>query len=137
MLNKYYLLSKDIGDGPYLLGELVRLSRGEYSFRYMIKGNRFPEWFMEIPEMRDMGRIYDTEEVKNFIIHRITPRESTWLANELMKQNGITIYDEWDILESQMETHDKYKVDKYPLSDSHEHFYFYPEIPRRVNRYDQ
>ncbi|MCL2160068.1 MAG: hypothetical protein FWH48_11735 [Oscillospiraceae bacterium] len=55
-MEKYFLLSKDIGDGPYLLGELVRLSKGE--------------------------------------------------------------------------------TDKYPLGNSHQNFYFYKEIPKRVNRYD-
>jgi len=57
-MEKYFLLSKDIGDGPYLLGELTRLSKGEYEFTYMIKGGEFPEWFMSIPGMETIAKTY-------------------------------------------------------------------------------
>lgn len=135
-VDKYYLLSKDIGDGPYLMGDLSRLAKGVYTFKYMIKGDKFPEWFMSIPGMEIIDKLYETEEVKNKIIHRVTPREGTWLATQLMIQNKVPVYDEWNLLESQMAVHERLKIDKYPLSDSHEIFYFYKEIPKRVNRYD-
>jgi len=136
IMEKYFLLSKDIGDGPYLLGELVRLSKGEYEFRYMIKGDKFPQWFMAIPGMEDIAKTYGTDEVKDRIIHQVTPRRSTWLAGQLMKQNNVPEYDEWELLESQLALYDKRKTDKYPLGNSHQNFYFYKEIPGKVNRYD-
>lgn len=136
MADRYYLLSKDTGEGPHLMGELTRVSKGEYSFRYMISGEEFPEWFMKIPGMSDLRKIYGTEEVKDKIIHRVTPREGTKNALGMMEQNGVPEYDEWVLLESQMALHDSLRTDKYPLSDSHQIFYFYPEMPRRVNRYD-
>ena len=134
--DKYYLLSKDVGDGPYLMGELKRLSKNEYQFQYLIKGDKFPEWFMKIPGMDDLTKVYETKEVKDKIIHRVTPREGTFHAIGMMKQNNVSKYDEWILLESQMALHEKYKTDKFPMSDSHQIFYFYPEIPRRVNRFD-
>jgi len=136
MASEYYLLSKDTGEGPYLLGKLTRVGRGEYSFKYMINSDMFPMWFMKIPGMDDLHRTYSTEEVKNKIIHRVTPRKNSVNALDMMEQNGVLEYDEWVLLESQMKLHDIYKTDKYPLSDSHQIFYFYSELPRRVNRYD-
>ena len=136
MPNKYYLLSKDTGDGAHLIGELERIVKGEYRFSYLISGAVFPEWFMQIPGMPDMGKVYGTDEVKEKIIHRVTPRSGSKNALDMMAQNCVPEYDEWDLLESQMRLHEKYKTDRYPLSDSHQIFYFYPEIPQRVNRYD-
>jgi hypothetical protein len=135
--DKYYLLSKDTGNGPYLIGELKRISESEYQFKYMIKGDNFPEWFMHIPGMDDINKLYETEEVKNKIIHRVTPRKGSVNAIDMMKQNGLDVYDEWDLLESQMVLHEQYKADKFPLSDSHKIFYFYPELPMWVNKYDE
>ena len=136
MRDRYYLCSKDIGDGPYLLGELTRDGDREYSFRYMIKGSKFPEWFMSIPGMENVDEVYGTEKVLDCIIHRVTPREGTTNAGILMRYNNVPVYDEWDLLESQMAAYDRCKKTKFPLSDSHELFYFYSEIPRKVNRYD-
>jgi len=92
---------------------------------------------MQIPGMANLHKSYETKEVKDKIIHRVTPREGTVNAADMMKQNEVLEYNEWDLLKSQMELHEKYKTDKFPLSDSHQIFYFYPEIPRRVNRYDE
>jgi len=136
MADRYYLLSKDVGDGAYLLGELARIAKGEYRFNYMINGTDFPQWFMQIPGMSDLEKTYETEEVKDRIIHRVTPRFGSTNALDMMAQNGLHEYDEWDLLESQISLHEKYRTDRYPLSDSHQIFYFYSEMPRRVNRYD-
>jgi len=136
MADRYYLLSKDTGDGPYLLGNLARVSKGEYVFNYMIAGDKFPEWFMQIPGMPDTAKTYETQEVKEKIIHRVTPREGTFNAEGMMAQNGVPEYDEWDLLESQIAHHERLRTDKFPLSDSHQIFYFYAEMPRRVNRFD-
>ena len=136
MADRYYLLSKDTGEGAHLLGELVRVAKGEYRFSYMICGDAFPEWFMKIPGMPDLTRIYDSDAVKECIIHRVTPRAGTVNASDMMVQNGLGEYDEWELLESQIKLYDKLKTDRYPLSDSHQIFYFYSEIPKRVNRYD-
>jgi hypothetical protein len=136
MIEKYYLLSKDTGQGPNLIGLLERIDKDVYSFKYMIKGEKFPEWFMKIPGLDDINATYGTEDVKKNIIYRVTPRQGTELAVRLMKQNDVPVYDEWDLLRSQIAVHDKYKSDIFPLSDSHQIFYFYDKIPRKVNRYD-
>ena len=134
--DRYFLLSKDTGQGAYLIGLLTRTAKGEYTFEYMINKPEFPEWFMKIPGMDDLNKVYNTDEVKKLIIHRVTPREGTFLASILMKEHNVSVYDEWDLLELQMSIHNKYKPDIFPLSDSHQIFYFYEDIPKKVNRYD-
>ena len=135
-MEKYYLLSKDTGQGPYLIGVLQRAEKKQYVFKYMINRQEFPEWFMKIPGFDDLNTIYGTEAVKEHIIHRVTPKEGTKLALLLMNQNKVPVYDEWDLLQSQIEMYDKVKSDIFPLSDSHQIFYFYENIPKKVNRYD-
>lgn len=71
------------------------------------------------------------------IIHQIiTPRKGTWIAEQLMKQNGVDEYDEWKILHTQMMSHEKLRIDKYPFGNSHQNFYFYKELAKAVNRYN-
>ena len=43
--NFYYIMSKDIGVGPELIGKLERLSKDDYQFRYLFgnKGSRVCE----------------------------------------------------------------------------------------------
>ena len=136
MADRYYLLSKDIGDGPYLMGLLTRPNKGEYQFRYMISGTDFPEWFMEIPHMEDIDKTYGTQFVQHLILYRMVPAEGTWGADILMKQSGVSEYDEWEMLESLIVQHELYKINDAPLCDSHQLFYFYEEIPAHANRFD-
>ena len=137
MAEKYYLMSKDTGNGPYLMGELKRLGKGEYQFRYLINGGRFPQWFMQIPRLGEISRVYGTQEALYYIIHRLVPEKGSWEAGILMKQNGVAKYDEWDLLESLVASHEQYKVGKPPLCDSHQLFYLYSIIPSHAKRYDQ
>ena len=136
MAKRYYLLSKDIGDGPYLIGELSHPDYGEYQFRYMIDGERFPRWFMQLPRMRDTKKVYGTRETLHLIIYRIVPQEGTWEAGILLNQFPDTHYDEWDLLELLLEQHERYRADDSPMCDSHQLFYFYKEIPKNANRFD-
>ena len=136
MVERYYLMSKDLGDGPHLIGELSRLRKDEYQFRYMISADQFPQWFMQIPRFWDIRRTYETEEVMWLIINRLVPSEGSWAADALMQQNGIEQYDEWDLLESLIEQYEQYQLDTQPLCDSHQLFYFYKQIPANAHRYD-
>ncbi|MCL1912553.1 MAG: hypothetical protein FWG10_01390 [Eubacteriaceae bacterium] len=135
MAEKYYLMSKDTGNGPCLMGELQRLGKGEYQFRYLVEGGMFPEWFMQIPGMGDISRVYSTKEALYYIINRLVPEEGSWEAGVLMGQNGIAEFDEWDLLESLVAMHGQYQAGKPPLCDSHQLFYFYPSIPDHAKRY--
>ncbi|MDR0920154.1 MAG: hypothetical protein LBM93_13065 [Oscillospiraceae bacterium] len=135
MADKYYIISKDIGDGGHLMGLLERLGYDEYSFKYLIKGDTFPYWFMEIPNLSDIHKVYGTDEVKRHILARMVHDEGTLASKWMMEQNGITKYNYWDIFESQMRVY--IPNDKYPFHDSHKIMYFYQEMPPwRVNRYD-
>ena len=136
MADRYYLLSKDTGDGPSLIGELRRLRRGDYQFRYMIRGDRFPEWYLQIPGLRDIHQLYGSRESKMCILHRVVPEEESWAADVMMKQHAFHAYDEWDMLEALIVQHGRYENDPLPLCDSHKIFYFYKEIPDDANRYD-
>ncbi|MCL2631848.1 MAG: hypothetical protein FWD45_01995 [Coriobacteriia bacterium] len=135
MSDKYYLMSKDIGDGPYLIGELTRTANSEYQFRYLIKGSRFPHWFMQIPRMNEIDKTYQTREVLGYILYRVVPEEDEWAADVLMQQNNITSYDEWTILESLIAQHERYRTDNSPLSDSQQLFYFYKEVPENAHTF--
>ena len=136
MADSYYLLSKDTGDGPYLLGILMRLGEDEYEFKYLIKGDRFPHWFMQIPRLGDISRVYKTQEVLHYIIYRVVPEDDEWAAEVIMKNNGLRYYDEWTILELLINQHAQHMPHEQPLCDSHQLFYFYSEIPKNANRFD-
>lgn len=136
MAEKYYLLSKDTGDGPYLIGELERLDRREYRFRYLIKGDVFPEWFMYIPGMGSVGYPYQSRTALQHIIHRLVPEGGSWAAGLLMRQCGVGEYDEWELMVALIEQHKLHSADGIPLGDSHQLFYLYEEIPAQANRYD-
>ena len=114
----------------------MRVGVGDYKFRYMIKGTQFPEWFMQIPRLGDMQKVYDTREVLHYIIFRVVPEDGEWAADVIMKQYGLSKYDEWVILETLIEQHKRYKLDVQPLCDSHQLFYFYSEIPGNARRFD-
>ena len=136
MAERYYLLSKDTGDGPHLMGEMTRLAQGEYEFKYLIKGTKFPYWFMQIPRMPEIEKTYKTLEVLHYIIYRVVPESDGWAAEVLMKENGILDFDEWILLELLLEQHSVHMDDSQPLCDSHQLFYFYETIPDNAKRYD-
>ena len=119
-----------------MIGEIQRPQKGEYQFRYLIRGERFPEWFLQIPGMRDIRRTYGTRETLAYIIYRIVPEEGSWAAGALMGCHGLEVYDAWAILESLIAQHMRYGLDAQPFCDSHQIFYFYPEIPADAHRYD-
>ena len=135
MAEQYYLMSKDTGDGPYLIGKLMRLGKNKYRFEYMTKGKTLPQWFMQIPRLAEI-KSYDTREVLHYIIYRCVPEQGEWAADILMKHHGIKEYDEWTLLETMIAQHRNIKIDDQPYSDSHQLFYFYSEIPTNANRYD-
>ena len=136
MADTYYLMSKDTGDGPHLIGALKQLRKGDYQFRYMIRGDRFPAWFLQIPGFRDVSRIYGTQEVTRWIMNRLVPVEGAWAADIVMKQNNIKKYDPWALLESLVAQYARCGISDMPLCDSHQLFYFYNAIPANANRYD-
>ena len=70
--NFYYIMSKDIGVGPELIGKLERLSKDDYQFHYLF-GNKdkFPNIFVHIPDMDDTQKIYNTQETWLGIMRRI------------------------------------------------------------------
>ena len=137
MADKYYLLSKDVGDGPYLIGELSKHANNQYGFKYLIKGEKFPKWFMQLPRMASIKKTYSSNETLYYLIFRIVPEEESWQASILMKQFDLDAYDPWTILESLIEQHEQINPDEAPLCDSHQFFYIYKEIPENANRFDK
>jgi hypothetical protein len=135
MAGKYYLMAKDIGNGPYLMGELIQIGIGKYQFSYMIGADSFPEWYMVIPGMNDLGRTYGTDEVKEHILGCLIPESGSWGADIMMKQFGVAEYDEWALLESLIAQHERLGSDGIPLCDSHQMFYFYPEMPANAKKH--
>jgi len=58
MTNKFYILSKDLGDGPHLMGVLERLDGLTYTFKYLLKGEPTEEqWFLKIPGFNDIYQV--------------------------------------------------------------------------------
>jgi len=135
MGDRYYLLSKDVGDGPYLIGELCREGADDYSFRYMIDRPEFPQWFMEIPGMSGIRRTYGTDEVLQCVLHRVVPNAGTRLAQIYKEDLGLESDHPWEMLEALIKRWEGVRTTKYPLSDSHDKFFFYEEIPGGANVY--
>jgi hypothetical protein len=133
---QFYLLSKDCGDDPHLIGVLKRLGRSEYSFQYLIKADKFPEWFMWLDGFDEIGKVYESEEAKA-LIHWVVPRPEKLPAMWFQKTYDVPVYDEWLLLCKIADFHNKTnKWDNYPISDSHERIYFNEEVPRGANRYN-
>ncbi|MCL2044965.1 MAG: hypothetical protein FWG88_01080 [Oscillospiraceae bacterium] len=136
MPDKYYLMSKDTGSGPHLIGQLSRLGKGEYEFKYLINATAFPHWFMQIPRLPDITKTYRSQEVLYYILYRVVPESDEWAAEVLMNEYGLKNYDEWTILELLINQHLIDKMDGQPLSDSQQLFYFYSEIPSNAHTYN-
>lgn len=138
MADIYYLCTKDIGDGPHLIGKLEKLSEDEYQFQYMINADKFPEWFIYIPEMDNIHKVYKKDDTWKYIIRRMVPEKDTFQSKVFEEQFNLSSkdYNEWKYLELAIDFYDTVKGDKFPLCDSHEIMYFYKELPKKVHRYD-
>lgn len=137
MANKYYLCSKDIFDGPHLIGELRRTAGGDYEFNYMISGEKFPDWFMMIPGFENLHEVYSGEKVLRGIIGLCVPQETHPGIRDFLKTYEMTEYNPWEMLVAMIDRQKRMAINKQPLCDSHERIYFYEEMPERVHRYDQ
>ena len=138
MTNKFYILSKDLGDGPHLIGILERLDDSTYTFRYLLKEEPTEkQWFLKIPGFNDINRIYTGDKVKDGIIHRMVPEEDHMFINSFLEQESMSVYDEWELLNKLWERWDSvHKVTKYPYHDMKERVYLYKVLPRRLHRHD-
>ena len=143
MAEKYYLLSKDVGDGPYYIGDLERLSKGRYRFKYAFSGERFPKWFMHIPNLDNINKEYTDEEVVHGILDRIAFEPTHMFVRSFMDSYGFKDvatedYDQWDALVALCEEHKRAHPvwDIWPKHDCKQLLYFYEELPSILNRYD-
>lgn len=138
----YYIMTKDIGVGPHLIGKLERLSKDEYQFQYLIKDKKFPNIMVHIPNMDDTQKIYNTEETWKGIMSRVVPSKDSWACKEIEKEHGLdhSKYNVWDFLDYLYNFHTNLvkKVHRrLPFHDPYERVYFYKELPRRLFRYDE
>ena len=141
--NFYYIMSKDIGVGPELIGKLERLSKDDYQFRYLF-GNKdkFPNIVVHIPDMDDTQKIYNTQETWHGIMRRVVPSKGSCVCEMIFKQHGLDLnkYNPWDYLDYLYQFYSNLVSKshlKTPLHDGYERIYFYKEIPKKVNRYDK
>ena len=140
-LDYYYLMTKDIGNGPHLIGKLERIDKDNYQFHYMIKSDKFPNILVHIPDMDDTHKLYDTQETWHGIMRRIVPKEGSWACKAIMKEHNLDIekYNVWDFLVYLAGFHARLMARAHirrPFHDPYEKFYFYKEIPKRCYRYD-
>jgi len=138
MVNKFYILSKDLGDGPHLIGILERLENSEYTFKYLIEKEPSEEmWFLKIPGFNDIGKIYTGDKVKDGIIHRMIPEKDHMFIEGFLNQEDMKEYDEWVLLNKLWERWERtHKVTKYPYHDMKERVFLYKSLPERLHRHD-
>lgn len=142
MLDYYYIMSKDIGVGPHLIGILERIDRDNYQFRYLIKSNKFPNIIVHLSDMDDTHKIYNTSETWHSIMRRVVPGKDSPQCISIEKEYGLKHeeYNAWDFLDCLYNFHTelmKKANRRLPFHDSYERIYFYKELPRRFFRYDK
>ena len=102
MADFYYIMTKDIGVGPELIGKLERLSKEDYQFHYMFGSrDKFPNIVVHIPDMDDTQKIYNTQETWHGIMRRIVPAKGSWVCKTAFEQHGLDMekYNAWDYLD--------------------------------------
>lgn len=134
----YYIMSKDIGVGPELIGKLERLSKDDYQFRYLF-GNKdkFPNIVVHIPDMDNLQKIYNTQETWLGIMRRVVPSKGTFACEAIYKAHKLNPnnYNAWDYLDYIYQFVQDITNGSH-LHDGYERIYFYKEIPKQVIRYD-
>ncbi len=136
--NFYYIMSKDIGIGPELIGKLERISKDDYQFRYLF-GNKkeFPNIVVHIPDMDNLQKIYNTQETWLGIMRRVVPSKGTFACEAIYKAHKLNPnnYNAWDYLDYIYQFVQDITNGSH-LHDGYERIYFYKEIPKQVIRYD-
>jgi len=136
--NFYYIMSKDIGVGPELIGKLERLSKDDYQFRYLF-GNKdkFPNIIVHIPDMDNTQKIYNTQETWHGIMRRVVPSKESFAFKAICKAHKLdpNKYNTWDYLDYIYQFVQSITNGSL-LHDGYERIYFYKEIPKDVIRYD-
>lgn len=140
--NYYYIMTKDVGAGPHLIGKLTRLSNVDYQFEYMIAGDKFPNIMTHIPDMDDIHKVYNTDETWNGIMRRVVVSKDSTQCKTFEEFYGLDHekYNQWDYLERNIKTWEMICENNYmrvPFGDPYERIYFYKEIPGRCFRYDK
>jgi len=144
MIDHFYILSKDCGDGPYYIGDLRRLSKGHYKFNYAFTSEKFPKYFMYIPGFEDINSEYYDEDVVKYLLERVVLEPTHMFIRSFMDNYGMTDisvddYDPWDTLvlmcDDWKRTHPV--GDIFPLRDGNQTVYFYESLPKGVNRFDE
>ena len=129
----YFLMTKDLGNGPHLLGVLRRTDVG-YEFEYAAD---IPKEF-EIPGLLISHNKHYDDNVKNYILHRVVPESTHMFIKEFLQQENMQEYDEWELLNRLWERFRKNnKQTKYPLHDRKQRVYFYKALPGRYHRFEQ
>jgi len=95
MLDKIYLYSTDWGDGPELIGTVVK-NGDEYTFSYANPDD--VKWYQIIKPYRDTHKVYGTETVKALFSRLIPTDPDDFYVPAYLKQYGMTEYDEWELL---------------------------------------
>jgi len=94
MIDKLYLYSTDWGDGPELIGTIVK-SGEEYTFSYANPDD--VKWYQIIKPYKDTHKIYDTNAVKS-LFRRLIPEKEDFYTPKYLSQYNMADYDEWELL---------------------------------------
>ena len=93
-MNKIYLYSTDWGDGPELIGTIVKTG-DEYTFAYADPDD--VKWYQIIKPYKDTRKVYGTDAVKS-MFRRLIPEEDDFYAPGYLRQYNMAEYDEWELL---------------------------------------
>ena len=128
-IDKFYIMSKDLGGGPYFLGILTRK---ETSYSFIYEEGITKEY--EIPGLPITKRVHLGDSVKTHLIHRIVPEPTHMFIEGFLSQEGMGKYDEWILLNYLWHRFRRNnKQTKYPLHDRKQRTYFYDTLPGRYH----
>lgn len=130
----FYLLTKDLGFGPSLIG-ILDCSVDNSSFKYLFGGKDFPEYHFMINGLSDPLKEYKNEEVNKYILSWLIPDKGSKESYYFESYFGDNF-----VNKSKCEFLDVL-YDFYISKDIHIHhpretFYLYKELPEKVIRYD-
>jgi hypothetical protein len=93
-VDKLYLYSTDWGDGPELIGEIIK-NGYEYSFAYA--NPDAVKWYQLIKPYKDTRKVYGTDAVRA-LFRRLIPEKDDFYTPGYLSQYAMAEYDEWELL---------------------------------------
>lgn len=131
MIKQLYVFTQNFGGGFNLLGQLTN-NNGQFVFQYHHSlpntyDNRI-DWL--VPGMEDTTKQYSSDEVFQNLILRAIPNEDFMFTKEILEAAGLSEYDPWLLLITQM---NRFQTEKTMWGDQKRHICFSDNLNWRYN----